>query len=175
IQSVFSELGSGVVAPETGILLNNRMMSFFLDPARANHLAPGRRTMHTLHTFMASDAKGLKWIGGSPGADNQPQVNLQVLARIVDFGEAPEAAVAAPRWSIVPGTKPKDIATVSPGIECEKGVSAELQAGFGAAGFAVTEKPELRAGSSKIVGRDVRPGELGAFADWRREGDVSAR
>ncbi|HTS94737.1 MAG TPA: gamma-glutamyltransferase [Stellaceae bacterium] len=174
IQSVFAELGSGVVAPETGILLNNRMMSFFLDPARANHLAPGRRTMHTLHTFMASDGKGLKWIGGSPGADNQPQVNLQVLARILDFGEAPEAAVAAPRWSVVPGTKPKDIATLSPGIECEKGVSPELQAEFAAAGFAVTEKPELRAGSSKIVGRDVRSGELGAFADWRREGDVAA-
>jgi len=174
IQSVFAELGSGVVAPESGVLLNNRMMGFFLDPARANHLAPGRRTMHTLHTFMASDAKGLKWIGGSPGADNQPQVNLQVLARIHDFGEAPETAVAAPRWSIVPGTKPKDIATQSPGVECEKGVPQEVQAGFAAAGFAVMEKPELRAGSSKIVGRDVRAGDLGAFADWRREGDVAA-
>jgi gamma-glutamyltranspeptidase/glutathione hydrolase len=174
IQSVFSELGSGVVAEESGILLNNRMISFFLDPARANHLAPGRRTMHTLHTFMASDAQGLKWIGGSPGGDNQPQVNLQVLARILDFGEAPEAAVAAPRWSIVPGSKPKDIATQASGVECEPGVPPEVQAGFAAAGFAVTEKRDLRAGSSKIVGRDVRPGELGAFADWRREGDVAA-
>jgi len=174
IQSVFAELGSGVVAPESGVLLNNRMISFFLDPARANHLAPGRRTMHTLHTFMASDAEGLKWIGGSPGGDNQPQVNLQVLARILDFGERPEAAVAAPRWSIVPGSKPKDIASQTPGIECEKGMPEEVQTGFAAAGFAVSEKPALRAGSSKIVGRDARPGELGAFADWRREGDVAA-
>ena len=174
IQSVYAELGSGVVGEETGVLMNNRMIAFFLDPARANHLAPGRRTMHTLHTFMAADEHGLKWIGGSPGGDNQPQVNLQVLTRILDFGEAPGEAVAAPRWSLVPGTKPKDIAIQVPGIECEKGVSPELQRAFAAAGFPVTEKPSLRAGSSKIVGRGVTPGPLAAFADWRREGDVAA-
>lgn len=174
IQSVYAELGSGVVAKESGVLLNNRMIAFFLDPARANALAPGRRTMHTLHTFMGSDQNGLKWVGGSPGGDNQPQVNLQVLARLVDLGAAPTAAVAAPRWSIVPGTKPQDIAEQAPGIECETGVSAEAKEGFAAAGFAVVERPDLRAGSSKIVGRAGKPGRLGAWADWRREGDVAA-
>ena len=174
IQSVYAELGSGVVGEETGVLLNNRMIAFFLDASQANHLAPGRRTMHTLHTFMASDEHGLRWIGGSPGGDNQPQVNLQVLARILDLGEAPGEAVAAPRWSLVPGTKPKDIAQQSPGIECEKGVPSEVHQAFAAAGFAVAEKPGLRAGSSKIVGSGLSPGPLGAFADWRREGDVAA-
>jgi len=174
IQSVYAELGSGVVGEETGVLMNNRMIAFFLDPARANHLAPGRRTMHTLHTFMASDEQGLKWIGGSPGGDNQPQVNLQVLTRILDFGETPGEAVAAPRWSLVPGTKPKDVVKQALGIECEKGVPAEVRQAFAAAGFPVTEKPNLRAGSSKIVGRGLTPGPLAAFADWRREGDVAA-
>jgi gamma-glutamyltranspeptidase/glutathione hydrolase len=174
IQSVYAELGSGVVGEETGVLMNNRMIAFFLDATQANHLAPGRRTMQTLHTFMASDENGLRWIGGSPGGDNQPQVNLQVLTRLLDFDEAPGAAVAAPRWSIVPGTKPKDIAKQLPGIECEKGVPPEVQQGFAAAGFAVREKPDLRAGSSKIVGRGVKSGPLAAFADWRREGDVAA-
>ncbi len=174
IQSVYAELGSGVVAEETGVLLNNRMIAFFLDPARANHLAPGRRTMHTLHTFMAADASGLRCIGGSPGGDNQPQVNLQVLTRILDFGDTPGEAVAAPRWSLVPGTKPKDIAKQAPAIECEKGVPAEVQQAFANAGFRVVEKPTLRAGSSKIVGRGLTPGPLAAFADWRREGDVAA-
>ena len=174
IQSVYAELGSGVVGEETGVLMNNRMIAFFLDPGRANHLAPGRRTMHTLHTFMAADEHGLKWIGGSPGGDNQPQVNPQVLTRILDFGEAPGEAVAAPRWSLVPGTKPKDIAQQQPGIECETGLPAEVRQAFAAAGFPVMEKPSLRAGSSKIVGRGVTPGPLAAYADWRREGDVAA-
>jgi gamma-glutamyltranspeptidase/glutathione hydrolase len=100
IQSVYAELGSGVVGVESGVLLNNRLIGFFLDPERANALAPGRRTMHTLHNFMALDARGLRWVGGSPGGDNQPQVNLQVLARLLDFGEAPSAAIGAPRWSL---------------------------------------------------------------------------
>jgi gamma-glutamyltranspeptidase/glutathione hydrolase len=174
IQSVYAELGSGVMGEETGVLMNNRMIAFFLDPARANHLAPGRRTMHTLHTFMAADESGLRWIGGSPGGDNQPQVNLQVLTRILDFGEAPGDAVAAGRWSLLPGTKPKDIAKQASGIECETGVRPDVRQAFAAAGFPVTEKPSLRAGSSKIVGRGATPGTLAAYADWRREGDVAA-
>ena len=174
IQSVYGEFGSGVVAEESGVLLNNRMMGFFLDPTRANALVPGRRTMHTLHSFMASDEHGLKWIGGSPGGDNQPQVNLQVLTRLIDFGMAPKEAVAAPRWSIVPGTRPRDIAKEAPGIECEGGVSDEIKEAFAAAGFTPRDNPRHRSGSSKIVGRGLDPGPLAAFADWRREGDVAA-
>ena len=174
IQSVFGEFGSGVVAEETGVLLNNRMIAFFLDPARANALAPGRRTMHTLHSFMASDENGLKWIGGSPGGDNQPQVNLQVLARLIDFEMAPEEAVAAPRWSIVPGTKPRDIARQAPGIECEEGISDEIKQACTSAGFAPRDNPTHRSGSSKIVGRGLERGPIAAFADWRREGNVAA-
>lgn len=174
IQSVYAEFGSGVVAEETGVVMNNRMIAFFLDPTRANALVPGRRTMHTLHSFMASDADGLKWIGGSPGGDNQPQVNLQVLARLLDFGMAPEDAVAEPRWSIVPGTKPRDIAKDEPAIECESGVSEETIRAVAAAGFTARRNPTHRSGSSKIVGRNLAKGPLGAFADWRREGNVAA-
>ena len=174
IQSVYAEFGSGVVAEETGVVMNNRMIAFFLDPARANSLMPGRRTMHTLHSFMAADADGLKWIGGSPGGDNQPQVNLQVLARLIDFGLAPEEAVSAPRWSMVPGTKPRDIAEQAPAIECELGVTDETKHALAAASFAPRDSAKHRSGSSKIVGRNLPKGVLGAFADWRREGNVAA-
>ena len=174
IQSVYAEFGSGVVAPESGILMNNRMIAFFLDPERANALVPGRRTMHRLHTFMAADADGIKWIGGSPGGDNQPQVNLQVLSHLIDFGMPPEEAVAAPRWSLVPGTKPRDIAKDTPAIDCETGVADAVKQGFAAAGFAPRDNPNHRSGSSKIVGLHLPRGPLGAFADWRREGDVAA-
>jgi gamma-glutamyltranspeptidase/glutathione hydrolase len=48
IESVFSEFGSASVAPGTGILLNNRLVGFSLDPASPNVLAPGKRPIHTL-------------------------------------------------------------------------------------------------------------------------------
>jgi gamma-glutamyltranspeptidase len=174
IQSVYAELGSGVVGVESGVLLNNRLIGFFLDPERANALAPRRRTMHTLHSFMALDAKGLRWVGGSPGGDNQPQVNLQVLARLLDLGETPVAAIDAPRWSLAPGTKPQELAA-APGrvAETEKGVSAEIRDGLARAGFTVRETDKL-SGSSKIVGRGPQKGTLGAWADWRREGAAAA-
>jgi gamma-glutamyltranspeptidase/glutathione hydrolase len=175
IQSVYAEFGSGVVGVESGVLLNNRLIGFLLDPEAANALAPGRRTMHTLHSFMALDAKGLRWLGGSPGGDNQPQVNLQVLARLLDFGEAPSVAVGAPRWSLAPGTKPRELAVAAGRVvETEPGVPAEVREGLVAAGFTVREKAKMRAGSSKIVGRGPHKGTLGAWADWRREGAAAA-
>jgi gamma-glutamyltranspeptidase/glutathione hydrolase len=175
IQSVYSELGSGVVAADSGVLLNNRMLGFHLDPAHPNALAPRRRTMHTLHCFIAEDGEGLRWVGGSPGADQQPQVNLQVLARLVDFAEPPADAVAAPRWAVTPGTRESDIAAAKgDAADCEPGVPEEVRQGLAAAGFAPVVRERYRAGSSKIVGRGRRPGELGAWACWRREGAVAA-
>ena len=52
IQSVYHEWGSGVVAGETGVVLQNRGAGFTLDAAHANVLAPGKRPFHTLTPFM---------------------------------------------------------------------------------------------------------------------------
>ena len=48
IQSVFFDFGSGVVAGDTGLLLQNRGSFFSLDPAHPNRLEPRKRTFHTL-------------------------------------------------------------------------------------------------------------------------------
>src|SRR6185503_11142619 len=49
IQSINSAWGSGVTAGDTGVLLNNRMAYWHLDPAHPNHLRPGRRVRHTMN------------------------------------------------------------------------------------------------------------------------------
>ena len=36
---------------------------------------------------------------GTPGADNQVQVNLQVLTAMLDFGADPQTALEMPRWT----------------------------------------------------------------------------
>lgn len=36
---------------------------------------------------------------GTPGADNQVQVNLQVLVAMLDFGADAQTALEAPRWT----------------------------------------------------------------------------
>jgi gamma-glutamyltranspeptidase/glutathione hydrolase len=176
IQSVYADLGSGVVGRDSGVLLNNRLSAFFLDPAHPNGLAPGRRTMHTLHTFMVRDAAGIRWAGGSPGGDHQPQVNLQVLVRLLDRGQSPTAAVAAPRWAITPRTDPHDLAQASSArLQCEVGTPEGTLRRFAEAGFDVDCDPALGLGSAKLVGRGPRPASVAAYTDRRREATVMAR
>ncbi len=102
IQSVFWGYGSGAMVPGTGILLNNRMTSFSLDPQHPNALAPGKRPVHTLNTWLVTREQHghsrLEAVGGTPGADYQVQTNFQMISNIVDFGMNPQEAIEAPRW-----------------------------------------------------------------------------
>lgn len=98
IQSVFWAFGSGAVVDGTGILLNNRMTGFSMDPASPNALAPGKRPVHTLNAYVVTRGDELAWVGGTPGGNVQVQSNLQVLCNVIDFGMDPQRAVEAPRW-----------------------------------------------------------------------------
>lgn len=98
IHSVYSLFGSGVVAGDTGILLQNRSAYFSLDPAHPNRLEPGKRPMHTLIASMAFEEGRLRHVVGCMGADGQPQIHLQSYVRLLDFGWNVQQAVEAPRW-----------------------------------------------------------------------------
>jgi gamma-glutamyltranspeptidase/glutathione hydrolase len=99
IQSLYFEWGSGVVAGETGLLLQNRGAFFSLDEAHPNRLEPGKRTFHTLIVGMlvdASDRPALVY--GCMGGEGQPQSQAALATRVVDFGLNVQAAIDAPRW-----------------------------------------------------------------------------
>ncbi len=98
IQSLFWEFGSGVVSPRTGILWQNRGVSFSLDPDALNPLAPGRKPFHTLNPALARFDDGRVMVYGSMGGDGQPQFQSAVFTRYARFGMEVGDAVAAPRW-----------------------------------------------------------------------------
>lgn len=102
IQSVFHAFGSGVVVPGTGVLLNNRMTGFSLDPKSPNVLAPGKRPMHTLNTWMLLKNNALWAVGGTPGGDVQVQTNAQVITQLIDAGRTPQEAIESPKWHVPP-------------------------------------------------------------------------
>jgi gamma-glutamyltranspeptidase/glutathione hydrolase len=98
IQSVYYEFGSGIVAADTGILLQNRGSFFSLDPNHVNCLAPRKRTFHTLNPAMLfQDGKPLL-VYGTMGGEGQPQTQAAIVTRIVDFGFSVQDAITAPRW-----------------------------------------------------------------------------
>jgi gamma-glutamyltranspeptidase/glutathione hydrolase len=172
IQSIYADLGSGIVTPDTGILLNNRLSGFFLDHDHANGLKPGRSTMHTLHSFIVEDDTGLCWAGGTPGGDHQPQVNLQVIVRLLLLGQRPELALGAPRWTTSPGTRPIESRTDKTEFLYESGVHQGLLNAIAGRGWDVRES-SLPIGSSKVVGI-LAPDSVGAWADTRRHGAAGA-
>ena len=97
IQSLFWEYGSGCVLPSTGILLQNRGVSFSLDASHPNALQPGKRTMHTLNAPLCVFDDGRVMSYGSMGGDGQPQFQAQIFSRYVLTGDV-AGSIDAPRF-----------------------------------------------------------------------------
>jgi gamma-glutamyltranspeptidase/glutathione hydrolase len=98
INSRFAGFGSGLVAGDTGIALQNRGASFSLDDEHPNSLEPGKRPFHTLVPGLAKLDKD-DWLAfGVMGGYMQPQGHVQVLSNLLDYDMPLQAALDAPRW-----------------------------------------------------------------------------
>ncbi len=105
IQSLFHAFGSGEVVGDTGIILNDRLTGFSLDPASPNYLAPGKRPVHTLNACLLFKEDRPYAALGTPGSDGQVQTNLQVITHLLDYNLSVQAAIEAPRWRWSPEGK----------------------------------------------------------------------
>jgi gamma-glutamyltranspeptidase/glutathione hydrolase len=98
IQSLFHAFGSGEMLEETGILLNDRMVGFSLEPASPNCLVPGKRPVHTLNACLLMKNGRPYAALGTPGSDGQVQTNLQLISNLLDHDIPVQAVIEAPRW-----------------------------------------------------------------------------
>jgi gamma-glutamyltranspeptidase/glutathione hydrolase len=98
INSRFAGFGSGLVAGDTGIALQNRGSSFSLDPDHPNRIEPGKRPFHTLIPGLARFDEDDWAAFGVMGGFMQPQGHLQVVSNVVDYGLPLQAALDRPRW-----------------------------------------------------------------------------
>jgi gamma-glutamyltranspeptidase/glutathione hydrolase len=100
IQSNYMGFGSGIVVPGTGISLHNRGAGFSLQAGHPNEVGPRKRPFHTIiPAFMTRDGQPIMSFGVM-GADMQPQGHVQMVTRVVDYKQNPQAAADAPRWKI---------------------------------------------------------------------------
>ena len=100
IQSNASGFGSWLAEPNTGINLHNRGLGFNLIEGHPAEFGPGRRPPHTLSPALATANGAFRAVFGTMGGDAQPQILLQVAARLFRHGQSPAGAVNAPRWAL---------------------------------------------------------------------------
>jgi gamma-glutamyltranspeptidase len=175
IQSLNSAFGAGVVGRRTGVLFNNRMAYWHLEEGHPNHLAPGRIVRHTMNAPMAMK-NGRPWLlFGTPGADNQVQINAQVLVAMAVFGLDPQQALEAPRWtSSQPGQESNYPHAGGDVLTVEEGLGADTIAGLRARGHEVKVVGALEGPCSVAAIRLLENGVRMAASDPRRDGWAAA-
>jgi gamma-glutamyltranspeptidase len=132
IESNYMGIGSGIMAGETGVMLQNRGAWFSLDQAHPNVIAPRKRTMHTLMPGMAF-RQGKPWlVFGTMGGSMQAQIHVQILTRLIDQGLRVDGAIDAPRFDAVSG-----YTHGRPRLALERRFDDEVQADLFARGHAV--------------------------------------
>jgi gamma-glutamyltranspeptidase / glutathione hydrolase len=111
IQSNYMGFGSGVVVGGTGISLQNRGADFAAAQGHPNQVGPNKRPYHTIIPgFVTKDGAPVMSFGVM-GGTMQPQGHVQVLVRIADHGQNPQAACDGPRFRWMHGVA----------VSCEKG------------------------------------------------------
>jgi gamma-glutamyltranspeptidase/glutathione hydrolase len=100
IQSNFAGFGSGIVIPGTGISLQNRGHGFTLEKEHPNMVAGGKRPYHTIIPGFVTSSGMPVMSFGVMGGHMQPQGHVQMMVRIFDYGQNPQAAADAPRWHV---------------------------------------------------------------------------
>ena len=84
--SLLSLFGSGHVVEGAGFVLNNRMAYYGLDADDVNVLKPGKRVRQTINPALALKDGKPYMVFGTPGADTQPQAQLQFFLNVAEFG-----------------------------------------------------------------------------------------
>lgn len=174
IFSLSAGFGSGVVAGDTGVMLNNRAgHCFSLDDGHPNLFAPGKKTMHTLNCYLIANPEGQPvLVGGTPGGDYQPQWNVQAITGLIDAGLDVQAAIEQPRWMVSPSTYPIEVGNpFQLNVESRAG-DETLDALRNLGHDVVNVGPWGAGGAAQVISRDPETGVLAGGSDPRAEGQA---
>ncbi|MEE9552770.1 MAG: gamma-glutamyltransferase [candidate division Zixibacteria bacterium] len=142
IQSNYMGFGSGIVIPGTGISMQNRGCGFTLEKGHPNQVDGGKRPYHTIIPGFVTKKDAPLLSFGVMGGHMQAQGHIQIITRIFDYGQNPQAASDFPRWYITEDSK----------IAVEPGFSADMLNELTSRGHTIiTDLDESTFGGAQLI------------------------
>ena len=160
IQSNYMGFGSGVVVPGTGISLQNRGAGFSLNAGHPNQVGPSKRPFHTIIPgFLTREGQPVMSFGVM-GGNMQPQGHIQMITRLVDYNQNPQACTDAPRW----------VVNADFSVSFEDTVPASIKEELARRGHRIvpSDRPMFGFGGAQLIHR-LGDGYCGA-SDHRKDG-----
>jgi gamma-glutamyltranspeptidase / glutathione hydrolase len=156
--------GSGVLAPGTGVILNNMLGEEDLNPLGFHVIAPGRRVPSMMAPTVVRRDGEIELGLGSAGSNRIRSAIMQTVARTVEQGMSVEEAVRAPRLHFEQGI-----------VQAEPGIDEEALDRIESRGIPVLRRPRINLffGGVQAVARDRATGALSGAGDPRRGGAVA--
>jgi gamma-glutamyltranspeptidase / glutathione hydrolase len=158
INSLYMPFGSGLTAPRSGVVLQNRGAGFRVEPGHPNNVAPRKRPLHTIIPGMCMKDGKVAYAYGVMGGGYQPVGHTHVLTNMIDFGMDPQEALDSPRVFHISGR-----------LDVERGLSEDIMAGLAALGHEVG-RPDMPWGGGQIIAVDWENGTLIGGSDPRKDG-----
>lgn len=160
INSIFHPYGSGLMAPNSGVLFHNRGQSFVLKEGHPNAIGPRKRPMHTIIPGIVTQAGKAVLSFGVMGGHYQAMGHAHFLSKLFDFGLDIQSAIDLPRLFPLPGTET---------VEMEARLRKSIGADFERLGYKVIA-PNWAIGGAQAIWLDHARGTLSGGSDHRKDG-----
>jgi gamma-glutamyltranspeptidase/glutathione hydrolase len=158
INSLFQSFGSGILAPNAGVMLQNRGFGFRIERGHPNCIAPNKRPMHTIIPGMVTKDGRAVMPYGVMGGHFQPMGQSWFLSNLIEYGLDIQQALDLPRVFPFQGK-----------VEAERGVPREVVRQLAAMGHDVIEA-ERPHGGGQAIWMDRERGVLVAGSEPRKDG-----